>query len=115
MWLQVINKVKVTHQGEGHINVKVKYLHPFKFYVVCILCKQVVCIRLKCYLLILCSVSSHKGTFEQQATFEPWFLSSTFRSFRQPNVLMNIIRFVLLLLFLLKLWNVIGHFLQREK
>ena len=33
MWLQVINKVKVTHQGESHIKVKVKYLHPFKFYV----------------------------------------------------------------------------------
>ena len=33
MWLQVINKVKVTYQGEGHIKVKVKYLHPFKFYV----------------------------------------------------------------------------------
>ena len=24
MWLQVINKVKVTHQGEGYIKVKVK-------------------------------------------------------------------------------------------
>ena len=24
MWLQVINKVKVTHQGEGHIKVKEK-------------------------------------------------------------------------------------------
>ena len=24
MWLQVINKVKVTHQGEGHIKVKLK-------------------------------------------------------------------------------------------
>ena len=24
MWLQVINKVKVTHQGEDHIKVKVK-------------------------------------------------------------------------------------------
>ena len=24
MWLQVINKVKVTHQGQGHIKVKVK-------------------------------------------------------------------------------------------
>ena len=24
MWLQVINKGKVTHQGEGHIKVKVK-------------------------------------------------------------------------------------------
>ena len=33
MWLQVINEVKITHQGEGHIKVKVKYLHPFKFYV----------------------------------------------------------------------------------
>ena len=53
MWLQVINKVKVTHQGEGHINIKVKYLHPFKFYVARILCKRVVCIRLKCYLLII--------------------------------------------------------------
>ena len=53
MWLQVINKVKVTHQGEGHIKVKVKYLHPFKFYVAHALCKRVVCIRLKCYLLFL--------------------------------------------------------------
>ena len=24
MWLQVINKVKVTHQGDGHIKVRVK-------------------------------------------------------------------------------------------
>ena len=31
MWLQVFNKVKVTHQGEGHIKVKVKYLHPSNF------------------------------------------------------------------------------------
>ena len=52
MWLQVINKVKVTHQGEGHIKFKVKYLHPFKFYVAHALCKRVVCIRLKCYLLL---------------------------------------------------------------
>ena len=44
MWLQVINKVKVTHQDEGHIKVKVKYLHPFKFYVAHTLCKWVVCI-----------------------------------------------------------------------
>ena len=50
MWLQVINKVKVTHQGEGHIKVKVKYLHPLKFCVAHALCKRVVCIRLKCYL-----------------------------------------------------------------
>ena len=51
MQLQVINKDMVTHQGEGHIKVKVKYLHPFKFYVAHTLCKRVVCIRLKCYLL----------------------------------------------------------------
>ena len=25
IWLQFINKIKVTHQGEGHIKVKVKY------------------------------------------------------------------------------------------
>ena len=29
MWLQVINKVKVTHQGEGHIKVKVKISSSF--------------------------------------------------------------------------------------
>ena len=40
-----MNKVKVTHQGEGHIKVKVKYLHSFKFYVA-----HTLCIRLKCYL-----------------------------------------------------------------
>ena len=33
MWLQVINKVKVKHQGQGHIKVKVKYLLPFQLYV----------------------------------------------------------------------------------
>ena len=47
-----MNKVKVTHQGEGHIKVKVKYLHPFKFYVACTLGKRVVCIRLKYYLFL---------------------------------------------------------------
>ena len=31
IWLMVINEVKATHQGQGHIKVKVKYLHPFKF------------------------------------------------------------------------------------
>ena len=31
IYLQVINKVKVTHQGEGHIKVKEKYLCPFQF------------------------------------------------------------------------------------
>ena len=52
MQLWVINKVKVTYQGEGHIKVKVKYLHPFKFYVAHALCKRVVYIRLKCYLFV---------------------------------------------------------------
>ena len=33
MWPKVINKVKVTHQGQGHIKVKVKYLLPFQLYV----------------------------------------------------------------------------------
>ena len=33
MWLQVIYKVKVTHEGEGQIKVKVKYLLPFQLYV----------------------------------------------------------------------------------
>ena len=33
MWLQISNKVKVTHQGEGHMMVKVKYRHLFQFYV----------------------------------------------------------------------------------
>ena len=50
MWLQVINKVKFIHQGEGHIKVKVKYLHSFKFYVAYTFCKWVVCIRLNEFL-----------------------------------------------------------------
>ena len=29
IWLQVINEVKVTHQGEGHIKVKVKISTSF--------------------------------------------------------------------------------------
>ena len=28
-----INKVKVIHQGQGHIKVKVNYLLPFQLYV----------------------------------------------------------------------------------
>ena len=36
IWLQVINEVKVTHQGEGHIKVKVKISTSFP-----ILCKFV--------------------------------------------------------------------------
>ena len=65
MWLQVIIKVKVTHQGEGHIKVKVKYLHPFKFYVAHTPCKRVVCIQLKCYLFwnVVRSMSSGEFTW----------------------------------------------------
>ena len=33
MWPKIINKVKVTHQGQGHIKVKVKYILPFPLYV----------------------------------------------------------------------------------
>ena len=42
MWLQVINKVKVTHQGEGHIKVKEKYLCAFQVYVTHTVSKRVV-------------------------------------------------------------------------
>ena len=49
VWLQVINKVKFIHQGEGHIKVKVKYLQSFKFYVAHTLCKWLVCIRLNAF------------------------------------------------------------------
>ena len=55
--------MKVTYQGEGHIKVKVKYLHPFKFYVAHTLCKQVVCIRLKCYLLSIVIATLLRGHF----------------------------------------------------
>ena len=34
MWLQVIIKVKVTHQGEGHIKVIVKISTCLQFYVI---------------------------------------------------------------------------------
>ena len=57
IWLQVINKVKDTHQGEGCIKVKVNYLHPFKFYVAHTLCKRVVCIRLNSFLLYIFACS----------------------------------------------------------
>ena len=33
MWLQVINEVKVTHQGEGYIKVKVKISTSLQIYV----------------------------------------------------------------------------------
>ena len=32
IWLQVINEVEVTHQGEGHIKVKVKISTSFPIY-----------------------------------------------------------------------------------
>ena len=44
MWLQVINKVKITHQGEGHIKVKIKIssslptLCKFYLFTILILC-----------------------------------------------------------------------------
>ena len=53
VWLQVINKVKFIHQGEGHIKVKVKYIHPFKFYVAHTVCKRVVCIQLNAFLFMI--------------------------------------------------------------
>ena len=33
IWLQIINKVKVTHQGEGYIEIRVKISTPFQFHV----------------------------------------------------------------------------------
>ena len=33
MWLQVINKVKVIHQGEGHTKIKVRISISFPIYV----------------------------------------------------------------------------------
>ena len=50
--LQIINMVKVTHQGQGHIKVKVKNLHPSNFMYPILLHKRVVCIRLKCVLVL---------------------------------------------------------------
>ena len=50
--LQIINMVKVTHQSQGHIKVKVKNLHPSDFIHPILLRKWVVCIRLK-YVLVL--------------------------------------------------------------
>ena len=67
MWLYFMNKVKVGHQGEGHIKGKVKYLHLFKFYVTHTLCKQVVCIRLKCYLFRCLSAP---GKYQLSTKFE---------------------------------------------
>ena len=86
MWLQVINKVKVTHQGEGHIKVKVKYLHPFKFYVAHTLCKQVVCIRLKCYLFPKVNRIAYKT---EPRNIQPLSAADPgFPSWRQPTNLL---------------------------
>ena len=62
--LQVINEVKVTHQCEGHIKVKEKYLYPFKFYVAHIFCKRVVCIRLNAFVCLFCFVVFFTKYFE---------------------------------------------------
>ena len=43
---------KFIHQGEGYIKVKVKYLHPFKFYLAHTFRTRVVCIRLKAFLFL---------------------------------------------------------------
>ena len=52
MWLQVMNKAKFTHQGEGHIKVKVKISASLQ-----ILCSsyslQAGGIRLKCVLVLV--------------------------------------------------------------
>ena len=69
VWLQVINKVKFIHQGEGHIKVKVKYLHPFRFYVVHTFCKRVVCIRLNAFLL--CSDFEMYSTLNRNYVLDP--------------------------------------------
>ena len=68
--LQVINEVKVTHQGEGHIKVKVKYLYPFKFYVAHTFWKRVVCIRLNAFLLIIFLIFiMFQGSFSENLQF----------------------------------------------
>ena len=65
VWLQVINKVKFIHQGEGDIKVKVKYLHSFKFYVAHTFCKRVVCIRLNAFLFFF-QIEVVKLSFSRQ-------------------------------------------------
>ena len=44
--------VKVTHQGQGRIKAKVKNVHPSDFMYPIVLRKRVVCIRLKCILVL---------------------------------------------------------------
>ena len=53
MWLQVINKVKITYQGNSHNKVKEKYLCPFQFCVTHTISKRVVCILPKCSFSVL--------------------------------------------------------------
>ena len=81
MWLLVINKVKVTHQSEGHIKVKVKYLHPFKFYVDHTFCKRVVCIRLK----FLVGSVGRSGNLYFSLSFIFLYLSVTLPFFMDNN------------------------------
>ena len=79
VYLQVINKVKFIHQGEGHIKVKVKYLHSFKFYVAHTFFKRVVYIRLNAFLLTykVCyfyTSTNSQLTEQQQCIFDyPYF------------------------------------------
>ena len=53
IWLQDINKVKVTHQGQSKISTSLK------FYVVQTVCKWVVCIRLNAFLFDLILADVH--------------------------------------------------------
>ena len=75
MWLQVINKVKVTHQGESHIQVKVKYLYPFKFYVAHTLCK---------WMSVCLSVCLSVFLSVQAITFEPLDISISLQILCSP-------------------------------
>ena len=59
MRLQVITNVKVIHQCEGHIKVKVKISTFFRFYAAYTVSKWVLCIHLKC-LLVFVFISDHK-------------------------------------------------------
>ena len=49
IWLQVINEIKVTHQGEGHIKVKVKTSTSF----------PILCQVLFQHIICLCVTTSH--------------------------------------------------------
>ena len=55
IWLQVINEVKVTNQGEGHIKVKVKISTSFP-----ILCNPYFAAHLFQHIFPLCMAISHE-------------------------------------------------------